>query len=80
MQLRSTAFADGSTIPARFTCDGEDLSPPLDWDNPPEGSRSFVRFATIRMLPPASGAIGRSTIFRATGEACRRASRRRVPA
>ena len=42
MRLRSTAFADGSTIPARFTCDGEDLSPPLDWDNPPEGTRSFA--------------------------------------
>jgi phosphatidylethanolamine-binding protein (PEBP) family uncharacterized protein len=28
-QLRSTGFIDGSTIPQRFNCDGEDLSPPL---------------------------------------------------
>ena len=30
MRLNSTAFADGSAIPRRFTCDGADLSPPLN--------------------------------------------------
>ena len=42
MQLRSTAFSDGSAIPRRFTCDGEDLSPPLGWSDPPADTRSFV--------------------------------------
>jgi Raf kinase inhibitor-like YbhB/YbcL family protein len=42
MQLSSKAFSDGSTIPRRFTCDGEDLSPPLDWEAPPPTTRSFV--------------------------------------
>ena len=42
MQLRSSAFPDGTTIPRRFTCDGTDLSPPLDWSDAPETTRSFV--------------------------------------
>lgn len=42
MQLRSNAFPDGTTIPRRFTCDGADLSPPLDWSDAPETTRSFV--------------------------------------
>jgi Raf kinase inhibitor-like YbhB/YbcL family protein len=42
MLLRSSAFPHGSTIPRRFTCDGEDLSPPLEWSGVPPGTRSFV--------------------------------------
>jgi Raf kinase inhibitor-like YbhB/YbcL family protein len=42
MRLTSPSFADGQTIPTRFTCDGEDLSPPLDWSFAPPETRSFV--------------------------------------
>jgi hypothetical protein len=42
MRLGSSAFSDGSMIPRRFTCDGEDLSPPLEWSGAPAGTRSFV--------------------------------------
>jgi Raf kinase inhibitor-like YbhB/YbcL family protein len=42
MQLNSSAISDGGTIPRRFTCDGEDLSPPFDWCEVPAGTRSFV--------------------------------------
>jgi Raf kinase inhibitor-like YbhB/YbcL family protein len=42
MQLESTAFTEGSKIPAIYTCDGEDTSPPLHWSDPPKGTRSFV--------------------------------------
>ena len=43
--LTSPAFKDGSGIPARFTCAGADVSPPLAWGNPPEETRSFVLIA-----------------------------------
>jgi Raf kinase inhibitor-like YbhB/YbcL family protein len=33
--LRSSAFADGAPIPVMYTCDGDDVSPPLAWDNLP---------------------------------------------
>ncbi len=42
MKLVSSAFADGAQIPRRFTCDGNNLSPPLKWSGAPEGTRSFV--------------------------------------
>ena len=42
MELASSAFADGSAIPRRFTCDGDNLSPPLQWSGAPAGTRSFV--------------------------------------
>jgi Raf kinase inhibitor-like YbhB/YbcL family protein len=42
MKLVSSAFDDGAAIPRRFTCDGENLSPPLQWSGAPEGTRSFV--------------------------------------
>jgi Raf kinase inhibitor-like YbhB/YbcL family protein len=42
MQLSSSAFSNGSPIPRRFTCDGEDLSPPVDWEAAPPATRSFV--------------------------------------
>ncbi len=42
MRLRSSAFSDGAAIPRRFTCDGENLSPPLEWSEAPDGTRSFV--------------------------------------
>jgi Raf kinase inhibitor-like YbhB/YbcL family protein len=42
MKLRSGAFADGAGIPRRFTCEGEDVSPPLDWSDAPAETRSFV--------------------------------------
>src|SRR6266487_1059770 len=42
MRLTSNAFADGATIPRRFTCDGQNLSPPLAWTDVPDGARSLV--------------------------------------
>jgi Raf kinase inhibitor-like YbhB/YbcL family protein len=40
--LQSTAFDDGAAIPRQFTREGEDLSPPLAWNEAPDGTRSFV--------------------------------------
>lgn len=40
--LRSPAFADHAQIPKRHTCEGEDISPPLEWSGTPEGAKSLV--------------------------------------
>lgn len=39
--LTCPAFTDGERIPGRFTCEGDDVSPPLEWDDPPAEALSF---------------------------------------
>src|ERR1700730_14777265 len=39
--LSSPAFSTGQVIPAKYTCDGENLSPPLQWSGAPPGTRSL---------------------------------------
>src|ERR1700751_1008310 len=41
LQLATTAFTSGVTIPKKFTCDGPDLSPALTWSGSPSGTQSF---------------------------------------
>jgi len=45
IQVTSTAFADGQTIPAKYTADGSDVSPPLQWSNAPANAKSFALIA-----------------------------------
>ena len=40
--LASPAFDDGKMIPMEYTCDGDDSSPALIWNDPPEGTKSFA--------------------------------------
>ena len=42
IKITSLAFADGGLIPAKYTCDGADISPPLQWDPAPEGTKSIA--------------------------------------
>jgi Raf kinase inhibitor-like YbhB/YbcL family protein len=42
LSLSSTAFKEADRIPARYACDGEDISPPLSWDEPPPQTRAFA--------------------------------------
>jgi hypothetical protein len=44
-ELSSSAFKDGETIPRRYTCEGQDVSPPLHWGVPPAATKSFVMIA-----------------------------------
>jgi Raf kinase inhibitor-like YbhB/YbcL family protein len=40
--LSSPAFAHEKEMPARFTCEGQDISPELRWSAPPAGTKSFA--------------------------------------
>ena len=42
IEMTSSAFEHGGTIPKQYTCDGEDVSPPLQWGAVPEGTKSLA--------------------------------------
>ncbi len=54
MKLTSSAFQSGEDIPEKFTCGGEDVSPPLNWEGFPDDSASF---ALICEDPDAPGGV-----------------------
>ena len=72
IRLSSAAFSDGATIPARFTCAGEDLAPPLAWKDVPAGAKAlalvmedpdapggtFVHWTVLDMPPSTTGIRG----------------------
>ncbi len=52
LRVSSPAFAGGATIPARYTCSGENVSPPLAWEGVPARTRSL---ALLMQDPDAPG-------------------------
>jgi Raf kinase inhibitor-like YbhB/YbcL family protein len=42
MKLWSPAFSDGAAIPPRYTCDGDDVSPELQWSDVPRDTVSLA--------------------------------------
>jgi len=42
LELTSESFEHNAVIPQKYTCDGQDISPQLKWDNVPEGTRAFA--------------------------------------
>ncbi|MBI2883942.1 MAG: YbhB/YbcL family Raf kinase inhibitor-like protein [Candidatus Methylomirabilis oxyfera] len=42
MELKSQSFQAGEMIPPKYTCDGQDISPPLHWSDPPAETISFA--------------------------------------
>ncbi|MEW5870118.1 MAG: YbhB/YbcL family Raf kinase inhibitor-like protein [Chloroflexota bacterium] len=45
LQITSSAFSEGGNIPQKYTCDGEDASPPLAWSGVPAGTQSLALIA-----------------------------------
>lgn len=58
--LGSPSFAHGDEIPRRHTCEGQDLSPRLEWSGAPEGTRAF---ALIVEDPDAPDPLAPRTIW-----------------
>lgn len=44
-EIKSPVFAEGENIPKKYTCDGQDLSIPLTWTDPPAGTKGFALIA-----------------------------------
>ena len=42
MQITSSAFIEEGMIPSKYTCDGQNISPPLAWTDAPAGTKSFA--------------------------------------
>jgi Raf kinase inhibitor-like YbhB/YbcL family protein len=42
LKLVSSAFEEGGAIPKKYTCEGQDISPPLAWSGVPQGAKSLV--------------------------------------
>lgn len=42
MEIKSPAFEAGGMIPKQYTCDGQDISPPLAWTAVPDGAKSLA--------------------------------------
>ena len=69
VEVRSTAFSEGDTVPVQFTCEGENVSPPLSWSGVPEGvaelrlsvtdpdapSGTFTHWSVTGIDPSSSG-------------------------
>jgi Raf kinase inhibitor-like YbhB/YbcL family protein len=45
IEVTSQAFEDGEAIPARYTCDGLDVSPELSWDPVPDDTQNLALIA-----------------------------------
>jgi Raf kinase inhibitor-like YbhB/YbcL family protein len=42
LALKSPAFSPGGTIPSKYTCDGDETSPPLEWSGVPDTAMSLA--------------------------------------
>jgi len=42
LSLSSTAFQEAGSMPANYTCSGQNVSPPLAWSTLPQGTQTFV--------------------------------------
>jgi Raf kinase inhibitor-like YbhB/YbcL family protein len=76
--LTSSAFAPGDTIPMMYTCDGEDVSPPLEWTSVADAeayvialtdsdSDGFVHWVVFN-VPSSASELAEGTVPEAIGE------------
>lgn len=60
-ELSSPAFDEGGSIPEEFSCDGADLSPPLEWPGVPDGTVELL--LTIQDPDAPSGIFTHWTVY-----------------
>src|SRR5258708_9792892 len=54
LQISSPAFSAGEAIPKKFTCDAQDVSPQLKWNEPPANTQSFALIMDDPDAPPGT--------------------------
>ncbi|MCC7418481.1 MAG: YbhB/YbcL family Raf kinase inhibitor-like protein [Acidobacteria bacterium] len=70
MKLTSPVFRHDGNIPSKYTCDGDDVSPPVEWSDVPSGAKSLALICDdpdapkktfshwiVFNMPPADGAL-----------------------
>lgn len=57
LSLQSAAFSNNGAIPKRFTCQGENISPPLRWNSVPAAAKSLVLIVDDPDAPDPSAPI-----------------------
>ena len=76
LTLTSPAFAQGEAIPGKYTCQGDDASPALQWSAPPPGTKSLALIVddpdapggtwvhwVIYNIPPEAGELAEEPSF-----------------
>jgi|SRR5947209_3735700 len=61
MEIKSSAFQEGGMIPKQYTCDGQNISPPLEWSDVSPGAKSLALIADDPDAP--SGTFTHWVIF-----------------
>ena len=57
LTLSSNAFSPGGTIPDMYSCKGQNISPPLSWQNVPVGSKSLAMIVVDTDAPLSGGYV-----------------------
>lgn len=60
LTLTSPAFAENEFVPIQYTCDGDNISPPLTWSDVPDGT---VEMVLIFEDPDGPGGTGRTQVY-----------------
>ena len=55
MQLQCPSLLEGNEIPTKYTCDGNNISPPLMWRDAPQGTRTFALIVEDPDAPSTQG-------------------------
>ncbi len=69
LALKSGTIRGGGAIPKRYTCEEAGISPPLHWDDPPAGTRSFALILDDPDAP--SGPFTHWMLYALPAETCR---------
>jgi Raf kinase inhibitor-like YbhB/YbcL family protein len=60
LTLTSPAFVDNGFVPVQYTCDGDNISPPLTWSDVPDGT---VELVLIFEDPDGPGSMGNTQVY-----------------